>query len=362
VRSLYNEVRDALKAVKKNSKGFLSDAGGRSLYADNESTLRDSEKMKQEEKKKKETDTMLKGRKKNVNDYSRFDNLEDSDDEKEKEEERKKKEKVTKKPARSPPKKKAMPKKKSPSKSKVDSDSDDDDDDHLNFQARGYKTKADGTKVDRCFRYVLKAPPPSPPLRPYLPHSASQQTTYFNNDMTEETKKLIGSTAPKKISKASSVASVPTTTGSQSVWNSAGTWEEKDHTKWATRAMQSCLEEGSSELGEGGIGVLRFVKVEDFEGSASTPIIRGKKRWIYEWSFKVNWELQMEGDARKFTGYSVVTDVGSVEELELSENKLKTALAGKAKDIFSPPSKLYKEVTGVVGRCLGTFEGQFHKR
>jgi hypothetical protein len=178
--------------------------------------------------------------------------------------------------------------------------------------------------------------------------------------LSEEEKKLIGSTAPKKIAEPSEVVP-PATNSSQSVWNSAGTWEEKDLTTWATTVMESCVKGGRAEVGSGK-GTLRITKVEDLEGSARTPIIRGKKRWLYEWSFKVNWELQMESEDRQFTGYSTVKDVGSVEELELSESKLNTSLAGSAKDVFSSPSKIYKEIESILRGCLREFEGHFHKK
>ena len=179
--------------------------------------------------------------------------------------------------------------------------------------------------------------------------------------MSEEAKKLIGDTAPKQI-EPPAPTTVSARKGDGSVWNNAGTWEEKDHTPWATAALQATLEKGCVDCGTPIFGTLRIVKVEDLEGSASTPIIRAKKRWIYEYSFKVNWELHVEEDDRKFSGHSNVTDVGSIDELELRENKLKTSLAGKAKEFFSPPSRIYQEVEGIVRACLKTFEGKFHQR
>ena len=51
--------------------------------------------------------------------------------------------------------------------------------------------------------------------------------------MSEEAKKLIGDTAPKKIEQPVPT-SVSARKGDGSVWNNAGTWKEKDHTLHAT--------------------------------------------------------------------------------------------------------------------------------
>lgn len=64
--------------------------------------------------------------------------------------------------------------------------------------------------------------------------------SYFNREISEEEKKLLGDFTPKQIS-VSSNSNLGTADGSNtlvnknttgSVWNTGGTWEEKIYTPW----------------------------------------------------------------------------------------------------------------------------------
>merc|ERR1711871_773264 len=83
-------------------------------------------------------------------------------------------------------------------------------------------------------------------LRGYKKTSDGRTTSYFNNELDEHTKSLIGNITPKRIdsvgsldatvtqgssgtvSRNDSTASTNSNTSNASVWNTAGTWEEKD--------------------------------------------------------------------------------------------------------------------------------------
>ena len=103
-------------------------------------------------------------------------------------------------------------------KTKVDNEEEEDDD--LNISdMRGYKITENGKK-----------------------------TTYFNKDLDENTKALIGDIAPKKIDHAtitsttsiqSNISTAAATGGS--IWNSAGTWEEKVYTPWAISRLRELV-------------------------------------------------------------------------------------------------------------------------
>ena len=114
------------------------------------------------------------------------------------------------------------------------------------------------------------APPPAPSsteedeaddfnksdhVRGYKLNAAGKKTSFFNKDLSEEDKKLIGDIAPKKISSAMDAAPPAMKKGEEgvSVWNSAGTWEEKDVTKWAEESVKGCLSGISIDLPCGGI-------------------------------------------------------------------------------------------------------------
>eukprot|EP01041_Mallomonas_annulata_P003486 gene3486-6932_t len=76
-------------------------------------------------------------------------------------------------------------------------------------------------------------------LRGYKTTSDGKLTTYFHRDLSTEDKALLGSSTPKKIDISGNTESSPTLTGS--VWNAAGTWEEKNCTIWATNRIKESL-------------------------------------------------------------------------------------------------------------------------
>lgn len=83
-----------------------------------------------------------------------------------------------------------------------------------------------------------------------------------------------------------------------SAWNAAGTWEEKDVTALAKQTLKEKLE-ALRDIDVAG-GVLS-AKVEDaVEGDASKPVIRGKLRHMFDLSFKVKFSFKwMNGDGQK---------------------------------------------------------------
>jgi len=75
------------------------------------------------------------------------------------------------------------------------------------------------------------------------------------------------------------------------VWNAAGTFEEKDMTKWATDKIKE-LVKGVSTVFEGAgddSGVVEATNVSDFDGVASVSFIRGSRRYPFDFTFSVDW-------------------------------------------------------------------------
>lgn len=70
-----------------------------------------------------------------------------------------------------------------------------------------------------------------------------------------------------------------------SAWNAAGTWEDKDTTAMAQKTLRECLE-GIPDVEAAG-GVLSAAGIENVEGEASKPVIRGKLRHMFDLSFKL---------------------------------------------------------------------------
>ncbi|CAN0330833.1 unnamed protein product, partial [Hapterophycus canaliculatus] len=69
-------------------------------------------------------------------------------------------------------------------------------------------------------------------MKGYKKTADGRVTTYFNNDLTEEAKALIGDIAPKKLEPAAAAGAGPAAGGNDvSAWNKAGTWESRDMTR-----------------------------------------------------------------------------------------------------------------------------------
>merc|ERR1711998_289037 len=115
-------------------------------------------------------------------------------------------------------------------------------DDSLYKPSSNKKEKKDKVELDEEDERDLKD------LRGYKKTSDGRTTSYFNNELDEHTKSLIGNIAPKRIdpsgslginspsspaviSRNDSTASTNSNNSSgagASVWNTAGTWEERD--------------------------------------------------------------------------------------------------------------------------------------
>jgi activator of HSP90 ATPase len=64
-------------------------------------------------------------------------------------------------------------------------------------------------------------------------------------------------------------------------WNSAGTWEEKDTTKWASDKLTEILSNTRYEFPGGCIFATR---IKPIAGDSSIAFIRGRKRWMFDFS------------------------------------------------------------------------------
>lgn len=135
-----------------------------------------------------------------------------------------------------------------------------DEDAEISGQVRGYKKLADG-----------------------------RVTTYFNNELTEEAKQLIGDIAPKKVEHPHKVQIKSVDGGS--AWNQGNTFEEKDMTSWAKSKLETLLSGVSAPLGTGE-GVVSSLDVTNLEGDASIAVVRGAKRYIFDFTLTLTCTLK----------------------------------------------------------------------
>ncbi|KAG7337285.1 activator of Hsp90 ATPase, N-terminal-domain containing protein [Nitzschia inconspicua] len=106
--------------------------------------------------------------------------------------------------------------------------------------------------------------------------------------------------------------------GKSSVWNHAGTWEEKDTTEWCRDQLKKRLKETKVEAAGGHMGLVTEVK--DMTGDASVAIVSGKKRYIFDFHCKLKFKLkEADTDDVLASGTLRLPDICSThhEELEV---------------------------------------------
>jgi tetratricopeptide (TPR) repeat protein len=209
----------------------------------------------------------------------------------------------------------------------------DDEDDLEKLNVRGYKKTADG-----------------------------RTTTFFNHDLDEETKKLIGSIAPKKLDAQGEVITTGATTGS--AWNAAGTYEEKIFTPWVTDKLKQEFESIHLNLTADSVPpVIRaglpdltnfsldITGTENTTCHAQITMNRGKKKHVCDYSSTLQWQLALSFSsgrpATKVQGSLSVADVTADREYEI-ENIIVTKLDENAAQLSALPGDLQNAVNKAI--------------
>ncbi|KAF2576403.1 hypothetical protein F2Q70_00005401 [Brassica cretica] len=165
---------------------------------------------------------------------------------------------------------------------------------------------------------------------------------------------------PQKLTNNDVVASNAPALGS--LWNQAGTWEEKNITKWATDRLKELLVSvGSLQFSS---GKAEIIDVNRCVGDAFLVTVRNKKRvgYTYELSLKVQGEWSFEEDTKKVKGSLDIPEFsfGELDDLEvnvkLSEDK---ELSQKLKQQVRLDMKQFLEP---IRLKLGQFEQELKDR
>ena len=142
-------------------------------------------------------------------------------------------------------------------------------------------------------------------LRGYKLNAEGRKTSYFNHDLDDEAKALIGDITPQKIdtSAAADAASGGSAAAGASAWNAAGTWEERNLNGWCAARLAELIAPGTlvplvkDEAGQDVEGLNNnwslVVKgaLEEVTAEASVCVSRGKRRSLLEVSFTLPWRL-----------------------------------------------------------------------
>ncbi|KAL3808114.1 hypothetical protein ACHAXA_001020 [Cyclostephanos tholiformis] len=171
-------------------------------------------------------------------------------------------------------------------------------------------------------------------VRGYKIRSDGKKTSFFDREISDDARRLIGDIAPKKLE--DNVGGIINGNnngggdvgggimGGTSAWNKAGTWEERDVTPWAKETLSAALLCASYVLPDGSPSPgsrASIIEVVKLDGNASYAAVRGKKKYIYEFSITVRWELALSspdgGETTRCRGEMTFPDVdGTVESGE----------------------------------------------
>ncbi|KAF0694958.1 Aste57867_14181 [Aphanomyces stellatus] len=150
-------------------------------------------------------------------------------------------------------------------------------------------------------------------VRGYKKLADGRVTTYFNTDLTDEAKALIGSIAPQKISDANAVQIKNVDGGS--AWNQGNSFEEKDMTTFSQNRVTELIKAIPPQplTLDGVAGLLAITDIKDMTGDASIAVVRGAKRYIFDLNFsvEVTWTS---------TGGDVAPLQGSLKFLDMSSD------------------------------------------
>ncbi len=197
-------------------------------------------------------------------------------------------------------------------------------------------------------------------IRGYKKTKDGKTTSYFHRDLDDEAKKLIGDNTPKRIG-VSSNDSAPrpiSTQGSGSAWNSAGTWEDKDKTKWAKARLKELLLDVKIENGEASSCVVK--KVEKLEGDASIISARGKVRYVYDFSFEVHFEMVFNkgsDEEKKLKSTLKYADIcNDLDEGDVNTNGILKSFRKKEDTARASTAEFTETMASLRGKIRATFD------
>lgn len=100
-----------------------------------------------------------------------------------------------------------------------------------------------------------------------------------------------------------------------SAWNTAGTFEERVVTKWAEEKWNEVFT-GVTYL-EGNLQAT-LKAPEKITGDASICVVRGKKRYLFDFNFKLPFEVSISGGSTCKGSYEM-NDISNDEDYEVRQ-------------------------------------------
>lgn len=129
-----------------------------------------------------------------------------------------------------------------------------------------------------------------------------------------------------------------------SVWNQAGTWEEKNLNTWANRRIKELLSSMSLEFSNGKAAVDEVTKCS---GDAYLVTVRNKKRvgYTYELSLQFKGEWSVNNKKEKIKGHLDIPEFsfGELEDLQIEARISSSDVSAEDKARISKDLRLFLE-------------------
>lgn len=147
-----------------------------------------------------------------------------------------------------------------------------------------------------------------------------RQNSSYRYWVRETTTEAAPLPVPHKLSVEDLAKQQPQSASLGSVWNRAGTWEERNLSTWASsRIKELLIDLGSLEFNSGKANIL---EVSSCVGEASVVTVRNKKRigYSYEIGLKFQGEWLIEEEMKQIQGTLNVPEAsfGDLEDMQLN--------------------------------------------
>jgi hypothetical protein len=208
-------------------------------------------------------------------------------------------------------------------------------------------------------------------VRGYKKTADGRTTTFFNHELDEETKKLIGSIAPKKLEVQGEVITTGTTTGS--AWNAAGTYEEKIFTPWVAGTLKKSFESIRLKLVDSSIPGLVKAEIPDLvslsievtgtenvQGHAQVTMNRGKKKQVCDFSATLSWQMILGFTEASTRPPAVVEGQLSVVDITADrEYEIENSIVSKFNNLPATQYSLPGDVQNIFNKAIKSNDGLF---
>ncbi|CAD7966749.1 unnamed protein product [Amoebophrya sp. A120] len=157
------------------------------------------------------------------------------------------------------------------------------------------KTKAETTASDAGNGATTSSKEEKNDMRGYKKTADGKTTSYFHTEISAEAKALIGDCKPQKIEAAQAVIPEDGSKKVGSAWNQAGTFEERNYTKWFHEKVREAFPKDTEvELPNDLPDIV--VNVDSISGDANIACSRGKVKYIHDICTTLKWKFTTADD------------------------------------------------------------------